>query len=166
MSSLDTLIAVSHQLSCFLSELKSHVISLCHISQRLDGPPTRPVCFFFLWRFSSPSLICSFDVCSVRVRASLPFTIDFIWLAPGLVGMGQNMRLWILDLSIHCKGEDLQLINERRVDILIVLRIWQLMKMKLTLFSYLIVPLPVISPPRMLQHFRVCFGVCAGSRSA
>jgi len=47
MSSQDTLIAVSHRLNHFQSELKSHVMSLCQISQRLNWLPTqRHVCCF------------------------------------------------------------------------------------------------------------------------
>lgn len=41
ISSQDTLIAVSHRLNHFPSELKSHVMSLCHIGQRLNWLPTR-----------------------------------------------------------------------------------------------------------------------------
>lgn len=41
--------------------------------------------------------------------------------------MGQNMRLWTLDLPIHYKGGDSQFINERtaRVNLLVFLGIWQ-----------------------------------------
>lgn len=161
----DTLLAVFHLLNHFSPKLKSHVMSLLH--QPMPKLATHMPCMFV---FFHP-------------------IIDFALLMGGLTEQELHYRYWfhLIGPWAGWKGSEYEVVNSGWTDpfadkggdsqfingfiFLSFCRSYHVFQynetgVKCASFLYLVVPLPVISRPRRLQHFGVCFNVCVGSRSA